>query len=74
MVRNLNIISDIKAVIEIRKLLKEIEPDLIATHSSKAGLLEELRGGHYESQQYLRPMDGHIQMEFLKIKKDSILF
>lgn len=44
LVRNLNIISDIKAVIEIRKLLKEIKPDLIATHSSKAGIIGRVAG------------------------------
>lgn len=44
LIRNLNIISDIKAVIEIRKLLKKIGPDIIATHSSKAGIVGRIAG------------------------------
>lgn len=44
LIRKLNIVSDIKVVIEIRKLLKEIEPDIIATHSSKAGIVGRVAG------------------------------
>lgn len=42
LVRELNPFSDIKAFFEIRKLLKMIRPDLIATHSSKAGIIGRL--------------------------------
>lgn len=44
LIRKLNIKSDIKAVIEIRKILKEIQPDLVATHSSKAGIVGRIAG------------------------------
>ena len=44
LIRNLNIISDIKAVLKIRKLVKEISPDIIATHSSKAGIIGRIAG------------------------------
>lgn len=44
LIRKLNIISDIKAVMEIRKLIKKIEPDIIATHSSKAGTIGRVVG------------------------------
>lgn len=44
LIRDMNIISDVKAFIEIRKTLKEIEPDLIATHSSKAGIIGRIAG------------------------------
>jgi len=42
LVRELNPISDIKAFFELRKLLKTINPDLVATHSSKAGIIGRL--------------------------------
>lgn len=44
LIRNLNILTDIKAVLEIRRLVKEIEPDIIATHSSKAGIIGRIVG------------------------------
>ncbi|QUW23294.1 glycosyltransferase family 4 protein [Sporosarcina sp. Marseille-Q4063] len=44
LVRKLNIITDIKALIELRKVLKQIEPDLIAAHSSKAGVIGRIVG------------------------------
>ena len=44
LIRKLNIRSDIKAIIEIRKILIEIQPDLVATHSSKAGIVGRIAG------------------------------
>ena len=44
LIRKLNIKSDIKAIIEVRKILKEIQPDLVATHSSKAGIIGRISG------------------------------
>jgi glycosyltransferase involved in cell wall biosynthesis len=37
--RELNPFYDVQAIFEVRKILKEIKPDLVATHSSKAGLI-----------------------------------
>ncbi len=54
------------------KLLKEIQPDIIATHSSKAGIIGRIVGGHFEFQLYLPHMVGHLQMEFLHKRKESI--
>ncbi|HLR53344.1 MAG TPA: glycosyltransferase family 4 protein [Pseudogracilibacillus sp.] len=34
--------NDVRAFLEIRKILKEIQPDLIAIHSSKAGIIGRL--------------------------------
>lgn len=42
LVRELNPFSDLKAFFEMRKLLKIIGPDLVATHSSKAGIIGRL--------------------------------
>ena len=44
LIRNLNIISDIKAVLELRKIIRKIQPDIIATHSSKAGIVGRIAG------------------------------
>jgi glycosyltransferase involved in cell wall biosynthesis len=37
--RALHPFYDVRAIFEVRKILKEIKPDLVATHSSKAGLI-----------------------------------
>lgn len=37
--RQINPLYDVRAFFEIRKILKETKPDVVATHSSKAGLI-----------------------------------
>jgi glycosyltransferase involved in cell wall biosynthesis len=37
--KKISLLSDLKAFIEIRKLIKELNPDVVNTHTSKAGLL-----------------------------------
>jgi len=44
LIRNLNVLSDIKAVFEIRKVVKKIRPDILAIHSSKAGIIGRVVG------------------------------
>ncbi|RGP45261.1 hypothetical protein BTW32_25760 [Bacillus thuringiensis] len=45
LIRDIHVLKDIKALMEIRRILKEVQPDLLAIHSSKAGLLGRLAGG-----------------------------
>ena len=42
MKRSLNLVKDIKAFIEIRRIIKEYKPDIIHTHASKSGALGRL--------------------------------
>ncbi|PER45198.1 hypothetical protein COL26_20335 [Bacillus thuringiensis] len=44
LIRDIRVLKDIKALMEMRRILKEIQPDLLAVHSSKAGLLGRLAG------------------------------
>lgn len=44
LIRNLHVLQDIKAFLELRKILKSMRPDLIASHSSKAGIIGRLAG------------------------------
>lgn len=39
MIRNINVISDLKAILRIRKIIKKYKPDVVYMHSSKAGAL-----------------------------------
>lgn len=41
MIRDIKLKQDIKSTIEVKKLLKQIKPDILYLHSSKAGLMEE---------------------------------
>lgn len=40
----INPITDTKALFEVRKLMKQLQPDLIALHSSKAGVIGRIVG------------------------------
>lgn len=42
MVRNINITKDIEAIKEIKKIIREVKPDIVYLHSSKAGGLGRL--------------------------------
>ncbi|MBB4824898.1 glycosyltransferase involved in cell wall biosynthesis [Sporosarcina luteola] len=42
LVRELKPLQDVKAFLETRRLLKKVGPDLVATHSSKAGIIGRL--------------------------------
>ena len=37
--KKISLISDLQAILEIRKKIKELKPDLVNTHTSKAGML-----------------------------------
>jgi UDP-N-acetylglucosamine:LPS N-acetylglucosamine transferase len=40
--RSLNPLHDLKSFIKIRKIIKQVKPDLVNTHTSKAGVLGRL--------------------------------
>ena len=42
LVRPISLISDVKAVFELKKILKELNPDIVTIHSFKAGLIARL--------------------------------
>ena len=39
LIRNMHLVKDLIALFEMRKLLKQMNPDIVAIHSSKAGIL-----------------------------------
>ncbi|QQZ07862.1 glycosyltransferase family 4 protein [Heyndrickxia vini] len=44
LIREIHLIYDMKALIELRRALKAMKPDLLALHSSKAGLIGRVAG------------------------------
>jgi len=47
MVRNFSPIQDFKSIIQLRKELKKLNPDIIHLHSSKAGVLGRVAHFYY---------------------------
>lgn len=52
--RSLNFLHDVSAFFELRKVMKQFRPDIVHTHTAKAGLLGRLAS--------LSTFDGHIRV------------
>ena len=39
LIRNMNLVKDLRAFFEVRRAIKQLDPDIVAIHSSKAGIL-----------------------------------
>lgn len=52
--RSLNFLHDLSAFFELRKVMKQFRPDIVHTHTAKAGLLGRLAS--------LSTLDGHIRV------------
>lgn len=44
LIRDIHFLKDLKALVELRRSLKRIQPDLLAIHSSKAGIIGRIAG------------------------------
>ena len=58
--RSLNLIKDIKAFIEIRRIMKEYKPDIIHTHASKSGALGRLAAISLRVPIIIHTFHGHV--------------
>ena len=61
--RSLNVVKDIKAYIELRKIVKKEKPDIIHLHSSKAGALGRLLVGTGKAKMFYTPHGYSFLME-----------
>lgn len=52
--RSLNFLNDVSALFAIRKIMKQYQPDIVHTHTAKAGLLGRLAS--------ISTLDGHIRV------------
>lgn len=74
MQRNPNIISDFKAFLEIRKIIKEFKPDIVHTHASKAGFIGRIAAFSCKTPIVIHTFHGHVfHSYFGKIKTSIIL-
>lgn len=76
MKREVNIISDINAIIKINKILKNEKPDIIHLHSSKAGVLGRLSSKicGYKSKQVLYNPHGYAFLQENISRKKRIFY
>ncbi len=58
--RSLNLVKDIKAFIEIRRIIKEYKPDIIHTHASKSGALGRLAAISLKVPIIIHTFHGHV--------------
>lgn len=70
--RKLSLRNDIKSWLEIRKLVQELKPQIVHTHTFKAGLLGRLIGGNFKR---IHTFHGHLfeDSSFSKLEKFLIL-
>ncbi|MDC1191117.1 glycosyltransferase [Gammaproteobacteria bacterium] len=58
--RSLNLVKDIKAFFEIRKIIKEYKPDIVHTHASKSGALGRLAAISMKVPIIIHTFHGHV--------------
>ena len=71
--RAIHITKDFQAFWQLRAVFKHLQPDVIATHSSKAGVIGRVVGSLLRIPTILRHTAGALQKVFLKRKSCSII-
>ena len=55
--RKISLLNDIRAWIELRKVIKDVKPDIVHTHTFKAGIIGRLVGGTHKR---VHTFHGHL--------------
>jgi glycosyltransferase involved in cell wall biosynthesis len=72
--RSINLVSDVKALFKIRKAIKKFTPDIVHTHTFKAGLLGRLAAISVRRRPFIvHTFHGHILNGYLGGAKLAIL-
>jgi len=72
--RSINFFADLKACFEIRKVIKTYSPDIIHTHTTKAGLLGRLAAiSSFQDQIRVHTYHGHLLHGYFGIVKTNLL-
>ena len=71
--RKISPINDFKAWVELRRLIREIKPEIVHTHTFKAGLIGRLIGGDHKR---VHTFHGHLfdDQSFSPVEKWIITF
>jgi glycosyltransferase involved in cell wall biosynthesis len=70
--RKISPVNDLRAWIELRKVIKEVKPVIVHTHTFKAGLIGRLAGGRHKR---VHTFHGHLfdDQSFSKLEKKIII-
>ncbi len=75
MQRELSLVKDFKAFIEIRRIIREFKPDIVHTHASKSGALGRLAAISMNVPFILHTFHGHVfHSMFGKIKTNFYIY
>jgi glycosyltransferase involved in cell wall biosynthesis len=72
--RRVSLLNDFKALLEIRKTMKSFEPDILHTHTFKAGILGRVAALSFKERPFLvHTFHGHLLHGYLGVLKLGIL-
>jgi len=72
--RSLNPIGDLRAILRIRRIIREFKPDIVHTHTFKAGLLGRIAAISFKHRPYLvHTFHGHLLHGYLGRIKLEVL-
>ena len=72
--RSINVLSDFNALLQIRRIIKNFKPDIVHTHTFKAGTLGRLAALSFRKRPFLvHTFHGHLLHGYLNCFKLSIL-
>ena len=72
LVREINPIKDLKAYFEIKRLLKEVKPDILHLNSSKAGIIGAIASKHAGVKKIIYTVHGFVFNEPMPSWKKQI--
>jgi glycosyltransferase involved in cell wall biosynthesis len=71
--RTPNLLLDLKAYREIKKLIREFKPDIVHTHASKAGAIGRLAAAHCGVQVIVHTFHGHVFSGYFGPLKTAVI-
>lgn len=74
MKREINLINDFKAYLELKSLIKRVKPDIVHLHSSKAGVLGRLAAYSCKVPSIYNPHGWSFSMDISERKKKFYIF
>ena len=72
MKRSIDPLKDLKALIKVRKIIKEFKPDIVHTHASKAGTIGSFAGSQVKVPVILHTFHGHVFHSYFSKLKTNI--
>lgn len=72
MKRSIDPLKDLKALIKVRKIIKEFKPDIVHTHASKAGTIGRIAASQLKVPVIVHTFHGHVFHSYFSKLKTNI--